>query len=726
MKTDLQFSHFDVIPGNTTRVEIDVTNNAEVIDGITAIVDGINPDWIRLERPLISLFPEATERLVLILDIPPTCPAGDYLVIVRIVSTIAAERQTVHDFWLTVRPVHGLGLELRPVIVSGGNGAVIVATVLNTGNTSSDVVINAIEPTRDIDCAPSPSHVVIPQGHEALVDIELRGTRPWFGSPIDHSITITAQVDDITVERIGTFRQKPKVPRGLLTALVLAAIVVLWALIFLLVITQLRSTEPPAKAVGSDLIDGPQNIPLAKVAATLAGTVTASTTGGGISKITVEALRVRADGTLDSVGSAATDDQGKYALQSLIPGTYKLRYSAAGFATVWYESGNDETSADVVQVGPKDVLDDLDVVLPGQTGRLLGTVALPPDTPPVALTVTATQVVEQSSGADQGPPATFTQTTTDGTIDLAGLPTPATYTITVAGPGFQTQQFEQRLTGGQASVMNTVNLGAANGTIDGTVRDAVGNPLGGVAITARSGDIEIRSTTPTTGNVGQFRLVGLATPQTYALTFELADYSSATVALDLGPGESRSGIDATLVGGSGTVTGSAVAPDGTALGGIAVTVLGETFRSETTTLTTNGAGGAAGSFTVTGLVVPGNYTISFSDARYQTETLTATYFAAGTQSVGSVRLLPVGSEIRGTVNGTGGGIGGATITLSDGVRPRVTRSATNPAGLYAFAGVAPGSYTLTYQQVGYATRVVLVTVAGGVDQTADTRLTASP
>ena len=108
MKTDLQLSHLEVVPGQAGRVSIDVINNVDVIDGITAIVDGINPDWIRLERPLISVFPDAADRLELVLDIPHTCPAGDYLVIVRIVSTIDADRQTVHDFWLTVTPAPAL------------------------------------------------------------------------------------------------------------------------------------------------------------------------------------------------------------------------------------------------------------------------------------------------------------------------------------------------------------------------------------------------------------------------------------------------------------------------------------------------------------------------------------------------------------------------------------------------------------------------------------------
>jgi len=247
-----------------------------------------------------------------------------------------------------------------------------------------------------------------------------------------------------------------------------------------------------------------------------------------------------------------------------------------------------------------------------------------------------------------------------------------------------------------------------------------------VAVTARSGDIEVRSITPTSGNVGQFRIVGLPTPETYALTFELPNYSSTTEALSLAAGENRTGLSPTLVGGSGTVTGVAVSPDGRALGGITVVVLGDAFRSETTTLTTSGAGGAAGSFTITDLPVPASYTVSLGSDRVQTETVGTTFFAAGPQSVGNVVLLPVDSQVRGVVSGPGGGLGEVTVTLSDGFRPRVTTSATNPAGTYAFANVAEGWYTLTFERTGFATKVVLVEVVAGIDRLQDTALDPIP
>lgn len=717
MKTALTQSHFLVTPGQPARVEIEVTNTADVIDGVTAIVDGINPDWVRLERPLLSLFPEASDRLALVFDIPTSCPAGDYLVVVRIVSTIDGERQSVHDFWITVGIVHGVDLSLRPSIVTGGAEATIEATIVNTGNSPAAITVSALEPTRAVDCHVDPATFVLGPESPAILPIRMRGPRPWFGQPAARQIHVTAEVDEQVVERVATFHQRPRIARGVVTALMLAGIVALWALIFLWVVSELRTSEPAAKALGTDALEGPENIPLAAIAGTFEGTVTAATTGEGLPRITVEALRVDARGELRPVASAATGDDGTYQLPSLIPGAYQVRFSAAGFPQVWYTDGAGEM---VVRVDPTQVVSGLDVAMGGQPGRITGSVALPPGSPPTPLQVTATMVVEQAGPGDGAPPS-FTQTTTDGTIDLAIPETPATYLVSVSGPGFQTQQFEQVVGGGQASVINTVNLAAADGGIEGLVTDATGLPLGGVDVVARSGTTELRATTPTSGDVGRFRFVGLATPETYVLTFQRTGFSSETKALSLDAGGSAT-VNATLIGGRGTITGIVTTAGGAPLGGITVEVTGDGFSGETSTLTSSGAGGGAGSFTISGLPVPNDYTITFSGTGVQPETLGATFFAAGTQDVGNVVLLQLTSQVRGRVSAGGSGLGEVRIVLTDGERSQTTISATNPPGAYAFADVPAGSYTLTFERDGFATQVLLVRVEAGVDAVGDVTL----
>jgi hypothetical protein len=733
MRTDLQISHLNMRPGSQSRVSIEVTNTADVIDVVTAIVDGINPDWVQLERPLVRLFPDATDSVSLLLDIPRSCPAGDYLVIVRIVSTIDPGRQSVHNFWLTVEAVADHEIHIHPSIVTGGPAALLTARVVNTGNAASSIRVSATEPTREIDCRLDAAEFVVPQGHDALVDIDLRGPRPWFGQPVPRTITIAAEADGVVVEELATFNQKPKIPRGLITALILAAIILLWALIFWWVVSALRATEDPTKQVGTDFMTGKDFIPLSEIAASFNGTTTATTTGEGIPRVTVEAFRMIRGEAVEE-GSAATDDQGLYELEALLPGEYKLRFGGEGYANVWYPDRASEDDAQVLRVEALEDKGGIDLRLEGQPGRLVGQIDLPADSPPGApVTVTATQIVERSDGQVSDDPAvepvTDQEVTTDGQIDLEGLPTPATYQITVEGEGFQIQQFQQTLSGGEATVLNTVSIGAASGSIAGVVVDPAGNRLGDVDVTARAGSIEVRATTPTAGDVGTYNLIDLPTPQTYVLTFEATGFSGETLSLSLQAGQSQTGINATLIGGSGTVTGTVVSTDLQPLGGIPVRVVGDGFVSETSTLTSNGSGGAAGSFEMTELPITGevtNYTITVGDeTTHQPETLGASFTSAGTQPLGQITLRPVSAALTGTVTDGSTGLGEVTITLSNGIRPSVTTSASNPPGRFAFTNVAAGSSTVTFEATGYVKRVVIVELAAGDTTDINVALTKS-
>ncbi len=740
IESALSQTHVTVTPGLETRVEIDVTNTGDVIDGVTAIVDGINPDWVRLERPMVSLFPLATDRLAVIFDIPRTCPAGDYLVVVRVVSTLDAERSSVHDFWLSVGVVTRLDVELRPSIVTGGSVARVDAIIRNTGNATAEVTITALEPTRVVDCRAEPGRIVLAHGAEAVLPILMRGPRPWIGQPLPRQVHVGVSTGSgpgaVVVDRVVTFNQKPRIPRGFITALTLAAIVALWALIFLWVVTELRRDDPARKAVGTHLFEGAPNVPIAAIAGEARGTVTATTTGQGLARITVEAWRVKADGSQVAAGSAATGEDGTYALPSLIPGQYRLRFSAEGFADTWYTApqaegatGAAEATAgagagsgvpgDLVRIEATKVRGGLDAAMGGAAGQLTGQIALPPGSLGTPLTVTATLITD--TGDADAPPQEFTQVTTDGTINLAGLPTPGTYQVTVTGPGFATQSFQQDVGGGQAATLNSVTLAAASGSIDGTVRDGTGASLGGVTVVARSGGQEFRATTPTAGAVGVFRLVDLPTPGTYVLTFEKEGYSSQTVALELAAGGTTN-VSATLVGGDGTIGGSVLDADGNPLGGVVVEAVCDGFVGAGATLTTNGPAGTAGSFAVSGLPVPSDCTVTFSAPGYQTETYPAAFTTAGLVGIGPVTLLPVDATIEGVVRTGGNGLGEVTVTVTDGTRSQVTTSATNPAGGFAFADLPAGSYTLSFSRTGYGTRVVLVELAEGAAVSVDVSL----
>lgn len=254
MRTDLRFTHLTLVPGQPTRVAIEVTNTADVIDGVTAVVDGLDPDWIKLDQPLVRLFPQESGEVTFTLEVPRDCPAGDYLVLVRIVSTLSAERQSAQDFWVTVDPIESGRVELVPRVVSKGSKANMRAVVTNTGNTPTTFRLDAFDATGEVDCKVEPSEVRIGLHEHADAVVALRGPRPWFGQVVNRSIELRARSDDVELTAIGTFNQKPRISRGVMTFLSLAAIIALWALMFVFVIGFLRNQTPPPKAAATAFV----------------------------------------------------------------------------------------------------------------------------------------------------------------------------------------------------------------------------------------------------------------------------------------------------------------------------------------------------------------------------------------------------------------------------------------------------------------------------------------
>jgi hypothetical protein len=234
-----------------------------------------------------------------------------------------------------------------------------------------------------------------------------------------------------------------------------------------------------------------------------------------------------------------------------------------------------------------------------------------------------------------------------------------------------------------------------------------------VTVTIRSGTLEQESITPTTGNVGAFQIENLPTPNTYVLTFTKEGYSDTTIALDLAGGETRTGLHATLLGGSGTLNGTITDDDGAPLGGVAVTVSRGAVKATTTSLTAGDGGAGVGSYRVADLPAPGVYTATFTLAGYLTETTTVTFVAPGEQPTIDLTMHRSTGTVRGRITVGGGGRAGLNLELSDGTTPRTTQTASSPSGGYEFSGVPPGAYMLRITGTGVAETVVLVDVAAG-------------
>lgn len=729
----------EVDPGATATVVVEIVNTGDIIDGVSARVVGLPEQAVTAEPALLPLFPDTSGQVRLTVDVPRTLAAGRHALGIEVVSHGARLPSQYLDLDLDVAPRPMLAVGARPRMIRARRSARFVLELRNEGNIALDVSLTAVDADRAVRTRFSPAQVRIEAGAVAPVLLEVRGPRMFTGGEIDRTVTVetTARMlggnlDDpglaepAVQETTVRLRQRPLISRGMLTALVLAGIIALWAGVFLLGITKVFSGDPMTKQAPASFFttldeakSGGAGAGAAPAGAlpksgqvppgaggTITGTVTNSNDHQPVGRILVEAWRPTRDG-LRLVSSAATQSDGSYALGGLFPTAYYLKFSATGFTTVWYPAAPAQSGAQPVGARAQATTGPLRTVISGLPASISGSVN-PGDTlAPVSTTVTARPLL----GPNAGQPIATTTTAPDGSYQLANLPAPGTYELTFTTSGYQPSTLVDTVNGGDKRLEPTVTLGAATGQVGGTVTDGT-SPLGGVTVSTTVGGKPLTVTTPTTGQIGNFVLGQLPTPGTYVLTFSAPGHGADTKIVELAAGQSRGDVNVVLAPGTGSVSGVVVDPADNGLGGVSVTVGGTAVTSGAaapSTVTLTSASGR-GSFVVNGLAAPGSYTLTFSLAGYQPTTIPVTLSANGAPPSVHATLAPLDGSIRGTVVSSGSPLAGATVTASDGRNSWKTMSTDTG---FVIPGLAPGHYTVTATYPGKGQQTALVQVQAG-------------
>ena len=791
----------DLPPGSSADVDVDVVNTGPVIDGITARVIGLPEQQVTTHPPVLALFPASAGRLTLSLQLPSAYPAGRHPLTVEVFSRQDGIAPEYLDLDLVVPTRPDFRMDVRPEVVRAHRTGRFVLTVTNSGNVRLTVSMAVTDPEKAVTAKVLPERVVLDAGRSSDVLLEARGPRMIFGSEVDRPVTVTvtavpgdeaaAQADALaqratrqgpvpsgvvatvpsvidptpagptgvdpaappaepelpTQTLVPILRQRPWITRGMLTALILLAIIAVWAAIFLFGLRQVFASDPTTKtapasffvadialqASATGAAQGQAADPNAPAGAlpkdgsmpsglggTIAGTVTAVSDGGPVGRILVEAIRQRADGSIETASSAATQSDGSFQVAGLFPGGYLLKFSADGFDPIFYPGTPDQASATAVTAASAQVTSGINVQITGQPASITGTVDPGETLQPVTTTVTARPIAGPKAGQD------IATGTTDGnnSYTLSNLPAPAEYQLSFGAPGYQPTVISTRVDGGAQRLQPAVLLTAGPGQIGGQVT-ADGAPVGGITVSTTVGGTTVSSGTPTTGEVGRFVLGNLPTPATYVLTVSGPGYGSTTVVVDLGPGQIRTDLAVTLSSGTGQLTGRLVDAAGNGVGGAKITVGGMTDPPTSSTLTE----GTVGGFTVSGLPAGGTLTLTFTKAGFADTTVPVQLGAGSTPM--TVTMSDSLGRLSGTVRDPSGApIAGATVTATDGKRtwPVTSSSASGgvPAGSYVIAQLPAGSYTLTAQGPLTLARTTLLNVTAGGQATADFVLPDDP
>ncbi|HTW07192.1 MAG TPA: carboxypeptidase regulatory-like domain-containing protein, partial [Acidimicrobiales bacterium] len=710
MRALLANPEVSALPGQPFSLSIDISNTTELIDAVAVSVDGLPGSTVSTSPSELELFPNASGSVTVRVQLPKDFRAGKYSARVSASSRATPAEVASCEFSLDVEPVTRAAVTIKPLTRTGHRKSHFSIEVDNLGNTDLDVALDASDPERELRLSCAPARLVMGPGSSQYVRLGVRAPHKLFGSEKARQVRVGANavpvrdgstLPAIALEARATYVQKPQVARGVLTVLLLTAIVALWAGIMTFALTYVLSPaalaksaplsffapvnsspatggaahSPPgvgaagaAGAAGTPAGFQPKNVAPAGAGGTISGKVTSRFEPGGVARVTVVAMLVGAKHP--TTFSAATGADGTFQIVGLFPGSYKVQFYAPGYNSVWYPGTASSGDASSVTVTAGATPAPLALSISGKRGSIAGQVVTG-EAPAPPVTVTA-YVGGEYAGT--------VKTNTDGKYALSNLPTPATYTLSFLGRGFN--QFEEQVfvDGGQRVVANAVQLAAARGEIAGLVTSS-GVPVPGVNVVATANGNTFTSATASSGAVGAFSLPQLPTPATYLLTFSAPGFGTRTEAIYLGPGAEERQLQVGLVGGTGTVSGSVTNRGGQGLGGVSVTVGGTVASASTQTLT---GGGQVGYYTLAGLPTPGYYAFTFSKPGYASQTIGVKLKSdSGARSV-NVTLAPTIGSLAGTVEDarTKAGLPGVSVSVTNGLDRQQTTTASSPDGGY--------------------------------------------
>lgn len=687
MRARLTTQQYNAFVGVPFEVVVQVQNDEETIKEVHAR-PGLIPTEAYSSRPLVvSLFPGETADIELEITLPRETPAGLYQLPIEIndengpVGTLTANVQ--------VAPHDELSVSVAPKVVLGGGSTSFIVTATNRGNRPTGVSVTAGDTDRALKYVIEPKRAQLEGGQALAFRVNAKGKRPLTGNAVPRAIQIDVASRSASLSETVTFTQKPRLSRGLLTAVVLLSIIVLWALVFSAGFRAALAGQQAKKAVAESWIEGAKPDPSVSIGAIQARIVAASD-GRALPRLILTATPLDS-GRPPIAGSSDAD--GVVLLAGLAPGRYELEVSGAG-----YESQKVPFDQRVVPADEPITLPDIEVV--GELATIKGAVS---GGEPAPIASIEARLMIDDSPSDV---VVNANSSSDGTFEISGLPSPGRFRLSFSAPGFEPIQLFQEVSAGETLAIPTVKLQAGPGSITGLVVDQAGTPLGGASITATAGADSVTSTTPTTGqDVGVFVLGELRSPATYLVQISLEGYGTQTLTVKVGPGESVVLPNSIVMSrGTGVVRGAVTDDSGRAIGGVSITASNGAIVGQTISVD------AGGEYSLAGLPAPGNYVLTFSKEGYQTETVAVRLTASSGASTVNVTLERSLSAITGQVrNASATALPGVTIVATSGDLALSTLS-TDPNGGFRLENVTSGWWTVTFTLEGYADTVVLVQV----------------
>lgn len=749
MRVDVSPRHVSASPGQPVTLVVTVTNNGALISGHEVRVLGLDPAWSSITNGTLSLFPATSGNASAVVTLPKGIPAGRRTLEIEVRELTPPHDVVTVPVELSVPAESKLAAAVDPSSVTAGKAAHIAVGLTNSGTAETEAPLTGKDDTGAITFAFDPPAPTLAPGEQLTVAATLTARRPWVGSPKIRPYRVEAGSAEAPVVAQGAWVQPPRLSRGALALLGLLVAGTVFAAVLSATLSQVVGQSNANRALALQVAEANRAQP-ATGTASIAGVVTLLTTGKPVSGVTVDLYRHGATSAV--IESTATSTTGAYSFSGLAAGAYELSYTGAGFSELWWPDAISPASAKALHVTSTQARAGVDIAIGGLPATISGqvsgpnvagavlTVQLPSAAPVVSSSVTAATASTSSGtggsssgsgssgsqGASQGGESaggsvvTSVTLPSSGTFDIGNIPSPATYQLVVIASGDAPAVQEITLGGGQDRKGISIVLTPGNGAISGKVASTTG-PIGGATLTATSGSSSFTTVSATTpGSVGAFSLTNLPSPATISITATATGYASQTVTVSLTANQHLSGVAIDLLPGQGSISGTVTTPAGTPSGGVTVAASDGTITRTTATSSIS----PVGSYSLTGLTVPGTYTLTFSRADLESQTVDISLSASAPNATVDQRLVSASAQLSGVVTTTGGaGIGNVAVTLVSGTTSYEVTTAVSPTpGAYSISGITPGTYSLNFVQEGGVPVSSIVTLQPGAHVTQSPRL----
>ncbi|MET0524662.1 MAG: carboxypeptidase regulatory-like domain-containing protein [Nocardioides sp.] len=765
MYVELNQRRIVAIPRRPEPLEITISNTSDVIGGYTLRFLGADPSWIEVEETDISLFPDETRTITALITVPDGMVAGDRRITVQVRELTPPEATSIEEVVLVVPEARAVQMRVDPMSQTGGKQVRYGLLVDNTGNTTLRSRLTGTDAEGKVRFTFEPPVLELQPGEHAVVELKAKAKRPFLGGPfvrildigledprpegappppppppesVEQKLTVkpsknknpaapTVGSEDPPLAN-ASFVQKAVLTRGPLSLLGLLVALTVFAVVITLALSRIVGQSAADRNLALEIAQA-RNAAATSGSSGMSGTVLLLTSGQPVPGVAIDVFP--ADDTSAPIATTATSKAGTWSVSDLPAGDYKLTFRGAGFVQLWFPQALEADNSETVTLDANSQKAGLDVSLGGVPATIKGTI-LGDDVSAASLALTVPVVGTTTSAGADGTTGAVVQTVpigSDGSFELTNVPSPSVYDLVVTKTGYATASQRVDVSAGEERSGVEISLRKGDGVISGVVSSAAG-PLGGVTITATSGQTEVTTISLTNQNVGSFTLRGLPTPASYTVVASKPGFASQTMTVTLAKGQKLTGVGLTLGKSSGSLTGDVtLLPDRAPAAGVAVTVT----DGEHTIVTATQSAGDIGAWKVGGLAVPGTYTVTFTRADLASQTLSVSLDAAGQITPGSqgatvssggiaVSMQPSSAIVKGVisqpVSGSSQPVGEVTVQLSSGVASYSVITASVPSGSrgsYRIENVPPGTYTVSVSRNGVSpTSTIMQLTAGQV------------